>query len=703
MRKTIYAVLAVAVAACGGTKNKGASAPAAPVATAPPVAAVEPATPVETAPVPAVGHPSNDLIPRATFLGNPSRVAVRVSPDGKYMSWLAPKDDVLNVWIAPAGKLDEAKAVTDDQTRPVREYFWAFDKRHLLYLQDKAGNENFHVFSVDVAKGGPAVDLTPLDKVRAMVLGTSPTKPNTILVGLNDRDPKLFDVYAIDLKSGQRTMVEENPKYAGFVIDHDLKVRFGVETTPDGGQLVTELAPAKGKQPVTIEIPAADSMTTDVHGFDRRGRTLYMMDSRGRNTGGLFTYDLRTGKEKLVAEDPRSDVANVMIHPTRYTLEAVQFDYEKATWKVLDKKVQRDFDAFREMALGDFDVVSRTLDDRTWIVAFHSDVQPASYYRWDRRTRKATHLFDARPELEKVKLARMTPEIIKSRDGLDLVSYLTLPVKTDPNSTGKPSGATPMVLFVHGGPWYRDHWGYDPWTQLLANRGYAVLQVNYRGSTGFGKKFVNAGNHEWSGKMHTDLLDAVDWAVAQGIAPKDKICIMGGSYGGYATLVGVTMTPDVFACGVDLVGPSNLLTLVKTIPPYWNPMIAMFKDRLGNWDTDAGKQALMAASPINHVDAIKAPLLIAQGANDPRVNQAESDQIVKAMQDKRIPVTYVLFSDEGHGFARPENNLAFFAVAEAFLSAHLGGLYQPAAADDFKGSTMKVIAGKEGIPGLPDL
>ena len=654
------------------------------------------------APVQAVGHPSTELIPRATFFGNPERANVQISPDGKYLSWLAPREGVLNVWIAPAGKLEEARAVTTDTARPVHQYFWAFDKKHLLYLQDQAGDENFHLYAVDVtADGAAAVDLTPLDKVRALVMGVSHKQPKTILVGLNDRDPQFHDVYSVDLASGARTLVLENKEYAGFVVDEDFNVRFGVAMLPDGSSVITELRPKRSKAAYTIEIPAADTMTTTTEGFDRSGRHLYLVDSRGRDTGALFSVDLATGKAKLLAEDARADVGSVMTHPTKNTIQAVSFDYEKVSWKVLDRTIQKDFDALAEVAPGDFTVASRTLDDKTWVVVFRSDVQPASYYLWNRKAKRATFLFSARPALDGLPLARMHPKLIPTRDGLTLVSYLTLPPASDPDGDGAPNSAGPMVLLVHGGPWGRDHWGYSGLVQMLANRGYAVLEVNFRGSTGFGKSFVNAGDKEWGKKMHEDLLDAVAWAVAQGVAPADRVGIMGGSYGGYATLAGLTLTPKVFACGVDIVGPSNLLTLIKSIPPYWAPMIAIFKTRMGDWTTPEGEAALQAVSPITHVGAIERPLLIGQGKNDPRVNQAESDQIVDAMKQRGIPVTYVLFPDEGHGFHRPENNLAFFAVAEAFLSAHLGGLYQPLDADAFTGSTMQILAGREGIPGMP--
>jgi dipeptidyl aminopeptidase/acylaminoacyl peptidase len=344
-------------------------------------------------------------------------------------------------------------------------------------------------------------------------------------------------------------------------------------------------------------------------------------------------------------------------------------------------------------------VTSRTLDDSTWTVAFLVDNSPARSYLYDRKAKKAMFLFTNRKALEGLPLAHTFPRVIKSRDGLDLVSYLTLPPWSDQDGNGRPDRPLPMVLLVHGGPWARDTWGLDPEHQWLANRGYAVLSVNYRGSTGFGKAFINAANREWAGKMHVDLLDAADWAVREGIALKDKIAILGGSYGGYAVLVGLTFTPDVFACGVDIVGPSSLVTLLNTIPPYWEPAIAMFTTRVGDHRTEEGRKFLESRSPLSFVDRIQRPLLIGQGANDPRVKQSEADQIVAGMQRKGIPVTYVLYPDEGHGFARPENRLSFNAVVEAFLSQYLGGRYEPVG-NDFKGSTITVPTGAAGAPGL---
>jgi len=395
-------------------------------------------------------------------------------------------------------------------------------------------------------------------------------------------------------------------------------------------------------------------------------------------------------------------VDDVLLHPTSYAVQAASATFERRHWEVLDDSIRRDFEYLGTVADGELDVLSRTLDDRRWIVRFDIADGPYGYYLYDRDARSAKLLFTYRPDLEQETLARMHPEIVISRDGLELVSYLTLPVDSDPDGDGRPRQALPMVLLVHGGPWGRDYWGFQEYPQWLANRGYAVLSVNYRGSTGLGKNFVNAGDLEWAGKMHDDLIDAVEWAIAEGIADRSRTAIMGGSYGGYATLVGLTFTPETFACGVDIVGPSNLLTLLESIPPYWEPAIELFATRVGDPRTEDGRQLLTERSPLTHVDQIQKPLLIGQGANDPRVKQQESDQIVAAMQSKGIPVTYALFPDEGHGFARPENNLAFNALTESFLGACLGGRVEPIG-EDLAGSSIVVTSGADRIAGLEGL
>ncbi|PXF60689.1 MAG: hypothetical protein C4B59_08465 [Candidatus Methanogaster sp.] len=382
-------------------------------------------------------------------------------------------------------------------------------------------------------------------------------------------------------------------------------------------------------------------------------------------------------------------------------IQAVSFTYERKHWQIIDESIAGDHAYLKTVANGDVEVVSRTLDDDYWMVSYMVDDGPVQYYRYDREEKSAEFLFTECTALEGLSIAKMHSVVIKSRDGLDMVSYYTLPVGSDSDSDGRPDEPLPMVLLVHGGPWARDIWGYDSWQQWLANRGYVVFSTNFRGSTGFGKAFINAGNLEWGGKMNNDLIDAVNWTVQEGIADPDCVAIMGGSYGGYATLWGMTNTPDTFACGVDTVGPSNLLTLFETIPPHWQPEIEEWATRIGDARTEEGRAFLTKRSPLSYVDRIENPLLIGQGANDPRVKQAESDQIVHAMQDADIPVTYLLYTDEGHGFYRPENRLSFYAVTDAFLAEHLGGRYEPIG-DDFKGSSIIVQCGDEEVPGLAE-
>jgi dipeptidyl aminopeptidase/acylaminoacyl peptidase len=645
------------------------------------------------------------LIPRDVLFGNPERAIVNTSPDGKQLAFLAPLNGVLNVWVCPAGELGSARAVTHSTKRPISQFQWAYTSKHILYLQDEAGDENFHLHVVDLA-GEQDKDLTPIKGARAEIMNVSDKLPDEVLIGINDRNPMFSDVHRINIETGKDTLVLKNPeeidkaKIAGFLADDDYNIRMAFGSTNDAGQAWFTPKADNGWQPAGTVGPE-DALTTQPFSLDRAGKTLYLGDSRGRDTAGLFALDLATGKQTLLAEDGRCDLADAMISPIDKTVQAAQFDYDKRYWKVLDPKIQGDLDYLNTVADGEVRVLSRSQDDTIWTVAISSDHTPTRYYRYDRNAHKAEYLFSNRPKLEQFKLASMKPSVIKSRDGLDLVSYITLPMDSDPQNSGKPAHALPTVLFVHGGPWARDNFGYNPYHQWLANRGYAVISVNFRGSTGFGKKFVNAGNMEWGAKMHNDLLDVVDWAVAQGIADKDKVAIMGGSYGGYATLVGMTFTPDEFACGVDICGPCDLALLIKSIPPYWAPALAQFTTRVGDYRTEDGKKFLDSRSPITFVDKITKPLLIGQGANDPRVKQDEADLIVKHMNDRKIPVTYLLYSDEGHGFSRPPNNLSFNAVTECFLAEHLGGRCE-AIGEDFKGSTIAVPSGADQIPGLAD-
>ena len=646
-------------------------------------------------------HPGekSTLIPRRLFFGNPDKASPQISPTGTHLGFLAPVDGVLNVWVAPADDPAAGKPVTRDTGRGIRLYSWTYNGNQIAYLQDSGGDENWHIYTVNLDTD-EVRDITPVDGAQARIQRDSPKHPGHMLVGLNDRDPELHDLYRIDLNSGERELIQENDGFAWFVADDDFNVRFAARLTSDGGSEYLRKS-LDGEWEHSFFISMEDAVTTAPLEFDKSGQVLYMEDSRGRDTAVLKSVDLITGVETVLASDPRADVADTMIHPTEKTVQAVAFDYERKTWKVLDDSLVGDLAFLATVSRGDIEVISRTLDDDCWIVAYLQDDGPVRYYRYLRGNKEARFLFTNREALEGLPLAKVHPVVIPARDGLDLVCYYSLPLDADPEQSGGVSQSLPMTLLVHGGPWARDSWSYNPVYQLLANRGYAVLSVNFRGSTGFGKNFINAGNHEWGGKMHDDLVDAVKWAVGQGIADPDRVAILGGSYGGYATLVGITMTPEIFACGVDIFGPSNLVTLLETIPPYWQPIVDLFTNRVGDFRTAEGRNFLLQRSPLTYVDNIQKPLLIGQGANDPRVRQSESDQIVGAMQEREIPVTYVLYPDEGHGFARPENNLSFFAVAEVFLAQCLGGRYE-AIGEDLAGASITVPTGAEYVPGLKD-
>ena len=463
---------------------------------------------------------STPIIPRQVLFGNPDKAMVKISPDGTKIGYLAPVEGVLNVWVGPVDDPAAARPVTKDTYRGIRFYSWAYTNEHVLYIQDKGGDENWRLYSVDLGSGA-IQDLTPIEGVQARVQEVSHKYPGEILVGLNDRDPKLHDLYRVDIETGERRMIQENPEFAGYLTDDDYNVRFAVRVTPDGGSEILKAA-GDGNWELFIKIEMEDMITTNPVGFDKTGQTLYMTDSRGRNTAALVALDTAGGGQTLLAEDARSDVDDLMIHPTEKNVQAVAFMYERKRWQILDEAIADDLATLRTVADGEVEVASRTLDDKTWIVAYVMDDGPLRYYRYDRQARKARFLFTNRVELEDAPLARMHPVVVRSRDGLDLVSYYTLPLGSDDDGDGLPDKPLPMVLFVHGGPWGRDRWGYDPWHQWMANRGYVVLSVNFRASTGLGKAFVNAGDREWGAGMHDDLIDAVDWAIEAGIADPER-------------------------------------------------------------------------------------------------------------------------------------------------------------------------------------
>lgn len=631
---------------------------------------------------------NQDIIPRAVLFSDPDYTRVQLSHDGKQMSYLRPHLGVLNIWVGDPLNKESMHPITDKKDRGISDYFWAYDNKHIIYFDDEQGNENWRIYQVDV-KTGKTTTLAAFNQVQARLIATSENYPNEILIGLNQRRKDLHDIYRLNIQTGKMDLVYENNDFARFVVDKKYNIKIGIKTRPEGGAVVYLLDKKFDKHHL-FAIDEADVLTTSPLYLDKTGDILYLSDSRNRNTSALRKINLKTLKEENIAEDKKADIDNVMIHPQERTLLGYSSTYEKTKWTYLDKALANDIEHLQKVDNGEIIITSQSLDDKQWIVAFMRDNASPVYYYYDRPTKKATFLFASRPKLKGLALSSMKPVIIETRDHQPMVSYLSLPVNA--------KTPVPLILLVHGGPNARDEWGYDSEHQWLTNRGYAVLAVNYRGSTGFGKAFTNAGNGEWGAKMHDDLIDAVEWAIKQGITTRDKVAIMGGSYGGYATLVGLTKTPDVFALGVDIVGPSNLETLMKSIPAYWKPFYASLKNKIGgDPETAEGRKFLEQRSPLTHAAKIKKPLLIGQGANDPRVKQAEAEQIVNKMQEKSIPVTYILYPDEGHGFQRPENRMSFNAIVEAFLAKYLGGRFEPIDGD-FTNSTIQIKAGKEFLP-----
>ncbi len=603
------------------------------------------------------------IIPRTVLLGNPSKAQPRISPDGARIAYLAPSPQgVLNVWVRTLGKEDDAM-VTHDDHRGIRQFGWAPDG-HLIYLQDVGGNENFHVYRADLA-GGAATDLTPFEGVRAQNLQFDPAHPGEMLVGLNQRDPKVFDMVRVNIATGESKLDTQNPgDVLGWVTDGQFVIRACMAASQSDGSQTLRVRDAVDAAWRDLATWSADE-NGDVIGFAPDGRSLYVESSIGSDVQRVVRIDAATGKTlETLASDPRCDAGEAITDPAGHQLQAIAFTWQRRDWKVLDPRVGADFAGLAKAHAGDVTLISRDTQDRHWTVSYAVDNGPVQYGVWDRDTKSFTPLFVNLPELQKYTLAKVEPTLVPTRDHHTMVSYLTLPV-------GVPAKQLPMVLFVHGGPWGRDVWGFDPQAQWLANRGYAVLQVNFRASTGFGKTFLHLGDKQWGGTMQDDLTDAVKWAIAKGIADPKRVAIMGGSYGGYATLAGVTFTPDLYACGVDIVGPSNLKTLLEATPPYWATMRKMLYLRMGDVDRDSVFNRKV--SPVFHVDQVKVPLLIGQGANDPRVNVRESTQMVEAMRGRGLAVEYVVYADEGHGFARPENRLDFYGRAEEFLARHLKG------------------------------
>ncbi len=592
------------------------------------------------------------LIDRELFFGDPEIAGAQISPDGKFIAFIKPFKGTRNIWIkATDAPFDSAKPLTADTTRPIPAYFWSRDGKYILFVQDKAGDENYLVYAVNPAESPaagqdvPAArNLTDLKGVRAEIAAVPRTEPDAIYVGLNDRDKAWHDLYKVKISTGERTLIRQNTeRIVGWTFDLQDQLRLALRVADNGD---TEILRVDDKAFTRVYSCNVFEGCGPVR-YHKDGRRVYFETNKGAGVdlAKLELFDPATGKEELVESDPlnRVDLGDVSFSEVTDDMVATIYQDERTRiyWK--DKSYEADYKLLQKKFPGkEIGFGSLTKDERLALISVHSDSDPGETYLFDRNTKKLTSQYRIREKLNRDYLATMQPVKYKSSDGLEIPAYLTLPKGAEPKNL-------PMVIFPHGGPWGRDSWGYNPFAQFWANRGYAVLQPNFRGSTSYGKKFIDAGNKQWGDKMQDDITWGVKYLVAQGIADPKRVGIMGGSYGGYATLAGVTFTPDVYAAAVDYVGPSNLITLLETIPPYWEAARQLFYQRMGDPNTPEGKAQLNRQSPLNSATRIKTPLLVVQGANDPRVNKREADQIVIALRDRGFPVEYMVAPDEGHG------------------------------------------------------
>jgi dipeptidyl aminopeptidase/acylaminoacyl peptidase len=625
------------------------------------------------------------IIDRELFFGDPEISGAQISPDGNYISFIKPFKNVRNIWVkGRAEAFEKARPLTADTTRPVRSYFWARDGKSILYVQDKGGDENYRIYAVDPSAVGDPVpaarDLTPLKNVRAMIYDVPKKTPNEIIIGLNDRKAELHDVYRLNILTGERKLIRENNEnVAGWSTDLDGAIRLGTRITNDGG---SEILRVENDKLIPIYTVNAEESCGPVR-FTPDGKKFFLETNKGTKTdkAELQLFDLATGKTTLVEKDPKNEVdfGSALFSDLTNEILATFYEGDKVRIYPKQKKFGDDYAKMKKLLPdGEVSITGMTEDETVWMVVVSSDVDPGSRYLYDRKTAKVEMLYRSRPNLPSEHLATVKPVRYKSRDGKTIPGYLALP-------KGISAKSLPTVMVIHGGPWGRVAWGYDPELQYLANRGYAAFTMNFRGSTGYGKKFLNAGNKQWgTGFMQHDISDAVKYLVKEGIADPKRVAIYGGSYGGYATLAGVAFTPDLYAAGISYVGPSNIITLLNSIPPYWAPVKKIFAVRVGDMEKPADLKMLAAQSPLNSATQIKAPLLVIQGANDPRVKKRESDQIVVALRDLGRQVEYMVAPDEGHGFAGKENRLAVYAAMERFFAKHLGGRYQESLPDYLK-------------------
>ncbi|MFI5218449.1 MAG: S9 family peptidase [Bacteroidia bacterium] len=599
------------------------------------------------------------LIPVKDFFRNPEKARYQISPDGNWISFMSPYENRMNVFVQ---KIDskEAKRITSETARDIGGYFWKGNS-HILYIKDFGGDENFHLFRASI-DGKETTDLTPFEKVRVNIVDDLEDFDDEVLIGLNKRNPEVFDVYHLQISTGKLDMVAENPgNISGWVTDHNGKIR--VATTSDGvnTSLLYRETEADSFQTV-LTTSYKETIAPLFFTFDNRH--IYASSNLGRDKQAIVRFDIEKGKElEIVFEHPEVDVDGLNYSHLRKVLTMVTYERAKPDRIFLDDITKMIYARLEKELEGyHFVITSMNKREDKFLVRTYSDRSLGAYYFYDLTADKLTKLNDFSPWLNENDLSEMTPISYTTRDGETVFGYLTLP-------KGKPAKNIPVVINPHGGPWARDSWGFNPEVQFLANRGYAVLQMNFRGSTGYGRRWWELSFKQWGKTMQDDITDGVNWLIKEGIANPKKIAIYGGSYGGYATLAGITFTPDLYACAVDYVGVSNLFTFMKTIPPYWKPYLQMMQDMVGYPDKDS--LMLRAASPVFHVDKIKCPLFIAQGAKDPRVNKNESDQVVAALKKRGIEVEYMVKDNEGHGFHNEENRFAFYEAMEKFLAKYL--------------------------------
>ncbi|QQV75417.1 Dipeptidyl aminopeptidase BIII [Rickettsia tillamookensis] len=616
----------------------------------------------------------HDIIPTATLFLPPDQLKLDFSPNGKYISYFGKYNKGASLLIVDS---ENSKNIIDsfNLEQGIYDYMWAYDSKHILYLQSKDNYKSNQLYIYNLETKNITL-ITLESKIKVKFFAKRVNTPHKILIGLKSLDQQYFDIYELNLLDYTKKLIMKNNKFFGFLIDNDLNIRIGMRENNKGEKEYFQLK--NNKWIFLMKLTPQDIDNTKFLNFDTSGNNIYLLDGRGNGTVTLKLLNLNNRKLKLLAKDDKTDINILTVHPVTREVQAVVTEYDKAMYKLLDFSIKEDIEYLEKFNLGNLHIIHRSLDDKIWIVAFDSDIKPFKYYKYNRENKQIKFLLSSKSELEKYSLAPMNPVIIKSRDGLDLVSYLTLPNNTTVLSNKiYPNKPLPLVLLVHGGPNRRDRWGMNKEHQWLASRGYAVLSVNFRGSTGFGKSFQNAGNGEWGRKMQYDLIDAVNWAIKNKIADPKKIAIMGPSYGGYAVLAGLTFTPELFACGIDIAGPPDLIASLKNLPENYNFKGNKLEINIGPYKTQKQREKLIKQSPITYANNITKPLLIIQGAKDSIVKQTESDKMVEVMNKHNIPVIYALYKNENHNFCDPYSKISYHYITERFLAKHLGGRFEP--------------------------